>query len=139
MEMTAEEAYQARLRRSQAGSHPLVVEAAQIEDANKSDNKIKKMMEAMGWKGKGLGKQEQGIINPLVAKKTDATSGFIEQSSVTNMQVISMEDIKPAPLRSSKVLVLENLVDPDQVDEFLRDEVKQECEQYGPVVNCIVH
>ena len=48
----------------------------------KSENKIKKMMEAMGWKGKGLGKQEQGIINPLIAKKTDATSGFIVESQI---------------------------------------------------------
>ena len=84
-------------------------------------------MEAMGWKGKGLGKQEQGIINPLVAKKTDATSGFIEQSAVTNMHVISIEDttMTPAiPAKTSAVLVLENLVEPDEVDEFLRDEVK---------------
>ena len=46
----------------------------------KGDNKIKKMMEAMGWKGKGLGKQEQGIINPLIAKKTDSNAGFIVES-----------------------------------------------------------
>ena len=43
------------------------------------------------------------------------------------MHVISMEDsiMTPAvPSKISTVLVLENLVDPDEVDEFLRDEVK---------------
>ena len=48
------------------------------------DNKIKKMMASMGWKGKGLGKQEQGIMNPLVAKKNDATSGVIFESSLVH-------------------------------------------------------
>ena len=43
------------------------------------------------------------------------------------------------PSRRSRVLVLENLVDPEMVDEFLRDEVKQECEKYGDILNCIVH
>ncbi len=75
MEMTAEEAYQARLRRSKMISQP-----PSDKDEGTADNKIKKMMEAMGWKGKGLGKQEQGIINPLIAKKTDANAGFIVES-----------------------------------------------------------
>lgn len=74
--MTAEEAYQARLRRSK-----MIIQAEPNEkDDGNADNKIKKMMEAMGWKGKGLGKQEQGIINPLIAKKTDANAGFIVES-----------------------------------------------------------
>ena len=38
----------------------------------------------MGWtKGKGLGKQEQGLLNPLVAKKTDAAVGVIVESSIS--------------------------------------------------------
>ena len=91
MELTPEEAYQARLKRSKMNSDQPFVESSYSvapDDASKGENKIKKMMEAMGWKGKGLGKQEQGIINPLVAKKTDATSGFIEESQITNISVI---------------------------------------------------
>ncbi len=75
MEMSAEEAYQARLRRSQ-----MIMGVTGEPQVVKGDNKIKKMMEAMGWKGKGLGKQEQGILNPLVAMKTDATGGLIVES-----------------------------------------------------------
>ena len=78
MEMTAEEAYQARLKRSQVSQEQHQGIAGVPREGG--DNKIKKMMEAMGWKGKGLGKQEQGIINPLIAKKTDATTGFIVES-----------------------------------------------------------
>ena len=49
--MTAEEAYQARVKRSQM----IMGDAGDVQ-VIKGDNKIKKMMEAMGWKGKGLGK-----------------------------------------------------------------------------------
>ncbi len=63
-----------------------------MTNESKSDNKIKKMMEAMGWKGKGLGKQEQGIINPLIAKKTDAVSGFIVESQITNTSIMPAND-----------------------------------------------
>ncbi len=51
MDMTAEEAYQARVKRSQ-----MIMGEAGEAQVIKGDNKIKKMMEAMGWKGKGLGK-----------------------------------------------------------------------------------
>ena len=37
------------------------------------------------------------------------------------------------------MLVLEELVEANQIDEYLRDEVKKECEEFGEVTNCIVH
>ena len=81
--MTADEVYQARLqRRSQQATSS--VDATSSSNLTKGDNKIKKMMEAMGWKGKGLGKQEQGIMNPLIAKKTDANSAVIVESAITH-------------------------------------------------------
>jgi hypothetical protein len=59
MDLTPEEAYLARLRRSQANNNQSdYSEATQSAGGISSGNKIKKMMEAMGWKGKGLGKQE---------------------------------------------------------------------------------
>lgn len=37
-----------------------------------------RMMEKMGWKeGQGLGRNQQGIATPLIAKKTDQRSGRI--------------------------------------------------------------
>ena len=44
-------------------------------------------MESMGWQeGKGLGKDEQGILNPLITKKDhgSSTTGVIIESSIPN-------------------------------------------------------
>mmetsp|Transcript_3377 Transcript_3377/g.4154 ORF Transcript_3377/g.4154 Transcript_3377/m.4154 type:complete len:84 (-) Transcript_3377:38-289(-) len=43
--------------------------------------KAKKMLEMMGWGGKGLGVDEQGITTPLMHQKTSKTTGKIIQSS----------------------------------------------------------
>ncbi|CDW78893.1 dna-damage-repair toleration protein drt111 [Stylonychia lemnae] len=145
-EMTAEEAYQARLRKSQG--HLENQDAPQ--GSNRSDNKIKKMMEAMGWKGKGLGKQEQGILNPLVPKLTDGNAAIIEESAIGLDIMMKNEDRNPAiqnqqfipvqlPQIRSKVLLFRDLVGIEEVDEDLREEVKFECEKYGEVLTCLVH
>ena len=53
---TAEEAINARMNLS--------------KEVNEPTSKAQIMMEQMGWQsGKGLGKEEQGMINPLIAKK----------------------------------------------------------------------
>lgn len=43
------------------------------------------------------------------------------------------------PLKRSRVLVFENLVDIEEVDEDLREEVKIECDRYGEVQLCLIH
>lgn len=53
------------------------------KEANSAEAKAKKMMERMGWKGSGLGKDEQGIVTPLIAKKNSSSSGKIVQSELT--------------------------------------------------------
>lgn len=59
-----------------------------------------RMMAKMGWKeGQGLGKQEQGITTPLVAKKTDRRAGVIINASE--------KKVKFTPTR---VLLLRNMV-----------------------------
>ena len=57
-----------------------------MKSSNNQNAKVKKMMESMGWKGKGLGKEEKGILNPLIAKKTygSAMTGVIVESSIQN-------------------------------------------------------
>lgn len=70
------------------------------------------MMEAVGWKGKGLGKQEQGIMNPLTAKKTDTASGVIVESEVPHhMQHLYSEEHPQIPGVTSRIIVFENLVE----------------------------
>ena len=57
LDVSAEDAYNKRLMKS----------------SNQSV-KVKKMMEQMGWKGKGLGREEQGMLNPLITKKNFGSS-----------------------------------------------------------------
>ena len=43
------------------------------------------------------------------------------------------------PHEVSRIIVLEDIVEPEEVDEDLREEVKMECEKFGTVLNCIIH
>ncbi|KAK3000814.1 hypothetical protein RJ639_021740 [Escallonia herrerae] len=54
-----------------------------------------RMMAKMGWKeGQGLGRQEQGITTPLMAKKTDRRAGIIVNASAITSE--SKEKQQPA-------------------------------------------
>ncbi|MCL7042112.1 hypothetical protein MKW94_029422 [Papaver nudicaule] len=67
-----------------------------------------KMMAKMGWKqGQGLGKQEQGITTPLMAKKTDKRAGVIVNASEPKSEKKPKSvNINGAPTR---VLLLRNM------------------------------
>ena len=64
----------------------ITAEEAFMKRANKTKNKLtgkekaRQMMENMGWGGKGLGIDEQGIITPLMHQKTSKMSGKIVPS-----------------------------------------------------------
>ncbi|KAK1324853.1 hypothetical protein QJS10_CPA01g00548 [Acorus calamus] len=96
-----------------------------------------RMMAKMGWKqGQGLGKQEQGITTPLMAKKTDRRAGVIVNASESKMEK------KPKSVNFSspptKVLLLRNMVGPGEVDDDLEDEVASECAKYGTVTRVLI-
>jgi splicing factor 45 len=65
-----------------------------------------RMMAKMGWKaGQGLGKQEQGITTPLVARKTDRRAGVIvDESSSKKPKSVNIEG------QPTRVLLLRNMV-----------------------------
>lgn len=66
-----------------------------------------RMMAKMGWKqGQGLGKQEQGITTPLMAKKTDKRGGVIVNASESSKKVKSVNFNGPP----TRVVLLRNMV-----------------------------
>lgn len=76
-----------------------------------------RMMAKMGWKaGQGLGKQEQGITTPLMAKKTDRRAGVIVNASEKKQP--DKKPVKGVSIsgQPTRVVLLRNMV-----NIFLRD------------------
>ncbi|KAK4440227.1 DNA-damage-repair/toleration protein, chloroplastic [Sesamum alatum] len=94
-----------------------------------------RMMAKMGWKeGQGLGKQEQGITTPLVAKKTDKRAGVIVNASESSKKVKSVNFNGPP----TRVVLLRNMVGPGEVDDDLEGEVAEECAKFGTVTRVLI-
>jgi splicing factor 45 len=65
-----------------------------------------RMMAKMGWKeGQGLGKQQQGITTPLMAKKTDRRAGVIVNASESKKPKSATFEGVP-----TRVIMLRNMV-----------------------------
>eukprot|EP01029_Cantina_marsupialis_P025526 TRINITY_DN67653_c3_g2_i1.p1 TRINITY_DN67653_c3_g2~~TRINITY_DN67653_c3_g2_i1.p1 ORF type:complete len:328 (-),score=92.14 TRINITY_DN67653_c3_g2_i1:153-1136(-) len=108
------------------------IDAAATEDEKPKGligkNAAKNMMSKMGYvSGQGLGKNADGISNPIQHKRTGRGMGKIIAPSRPGAQ--------PSP-----VVLLMNMVGTGQVDDTLEDEVRGECEaKYGPVKQVLIY
>jgi len=160
---SGEEAYLARGRLS---GNPNAPAPAPIQKSKESsgggESVAERMMLKMGWKGKGLGKEEQGISTPLTVEKTSKNQGYIRPDPVQILQpkisipetVIPEPPVNPnqgninltsssTPLRledvTSRVVLLRNMVGPGEVDDRLQEETAEECCNFGKVLSCLIY
>eukprot|EP00826_Nyctotherus_ovalis_P018262 TRINITY_DN15449_c0_g1_i1.p1 TRINITY_DN15449_c0_g1~~TRINITY_DN15449_c0_g1_i1.p1 ORF type:complete len:230 (+),score=82.16 TRINITY_DN15449_c0_g1_i1:27-716(+) len=113
LELTGEQAYLKRALKSAAMS---------------GEEKAFGMMKKMGWAGKGLGKEEQGIVTPLMMKKTDKMAGVIVPASKPELPKGTVLSTPP-----TKVVLLKN-ISPEDADEDLKNEMVEGCKAYGNVL-----
>ncbi|KAK1425614.1 hypothetical protein QVD17_20968 [Tagetes erecta] len=100
-----------------------------------------RMMAKMGWKaGQGLGKQEQGITTPLMAKKTDRRAGVIVNASEQSEKKTRAGGSVGVSINGvpTSVVLLRNMVGPGEVDDDLEAEVAEECSKYGSVTRVLI-
>ncbi|KAL3161408.1 hypothetical protein ABBQ32_010298 [Trebouxia sp. C0010 RCD-2024] len=158
--LSGEEAFARRAMLSRGGSAAFgeaaaaappeqVAQVAQAMAANpgaRGMDLAAKMMEKMGWKsGLGLGRNKQGIVNPLMVQKTDKRGGTIVNSPAA--QAAAAAEAAPPAKKAkagvimgtpTRVVLLRNMVGPGQVDDDLEDEVANECSKYGQVQSVMI-
>lgn len=76
----------------------------------------------------------------VIAYETSPTTNDKEVEEIVDVQALKKRKL-PQVLFSkpSCVLLLKNMVAPQDVDDLLAEETKQECLKYGPVARCIVY
>eukprot|EP01006_Ploeotia_vitrea_P020043 TRINITY_DN52291_c0_g1_i1.p1 TRINITY_DN52291_c0_g1~~TRINITY_DN52291_c0_g1_i1.p1 ORF type:complete len:401 (-),score=55.77 TRINITY_DN52291_c0_g1_i1:27-1229(-) len=118
------------------------------EEYQKTLTPAQRMMLKMGYSGGGLGKEEQGMVSPLQHVKVATHTGKIQQAAPIH-NIPPKAAPKPQPPkkntkklrgRPSQVIMLRNMVGPNEVDDELIGETKDECQaKYGAVEECNIH
>jgi len=124
---------QERLNQEELMDLDLTGEQAYLKRALKTaattgEDKAFGIMRKMGWSGKGLGKEEQGMLAPLAVKKTDKAAGVIVQASKPELPKGTVLSTPP-----TRIVCLKN-IDPEDADEDLKNEMIEGCKAYGNVL-----
>ncbi|KAI8060529.1 hypothetical protein BC940DRAFT_311785 [Gongronella butleri] len=121
LQETGDDAYLRRVKLQQQ-RNAMDAQHAMIPSASQNSTAWK-MMNKYGWQaGQGLGKSQEGIREALQVQSRGDGSGVILPQK-----------------RVSTVLLLTNMVLPQDVDDQLQQETAEECAKYGHVERCIVH
>jgi len=105
-----------------------------------------RIMRNAGWlKGKGIGKNEDGIASALVHHKTSTGMGTIRSLSPPPKPKPASDGFampkKPTAgfKNPSNVVLLRNMVIPGEVDDALQSETQTECAKYGMVNKVLIY
>ncbi|XP_064398230.1 splicing factor 45-like isoform X2 [Halichondria panicea] len=110
----------------------------------KFGNFASNFMSKYGWEeGQGLGKSSQGISTALTVEKTSKRGGKIVNTAAEQELQAEEEKKKEQSMvellkNPTKVVLLQNMVGPGDVDEDLEPEVAEECAKYGEVERCLI-
>uniref|UniRef100_A0A0N4XJ59 Splicing factor 45 n=1 Tax=Nippostrongylus brasiliensis TaxID=27835 RepID=A0A0N4XJ59_NIPBR len=102
------------------------------------------IMSKFGYKqGSGLGRDEQGMSTALSVEKLGKNAGLIinESQAASSCTPVGVQPINmtEAMRNSTKVLMLTNMVGPDEVDDELEPEIREEMAKYGQVASVVIH
>ncbi|CAG8442655.1 161_t:CDS:10 [Cetraspora pellucida] len=145
LDITGEEAFLRRARLSNRVSETTQKspEPKVTSGPSSGEDFAHRILAKYGWQeGQGLGKDEQGINEPLKVQKTDYRSGIIVNTSTNIPETKSTAKIDSASSNvevPSRVILLTNMVGPGEVDDTLQEETADECnEKYGAVERCLI-
>ena len=79
-----------------------------------------------------MGKYEQGMTSPLIAKKIGEKVGIIVNSEVELDQNFSIKNCYN--MEPTRIILLTNIAAEDEVDDELLGEVKDECSKFGEIL-----
>ncbi|KAK6747607.1 hypothetical protein RB195_000664 [Necator americanus] len=109
------------------------------------------IMSKFGYKhGAGLGRDEQGMSTALSVEKLGKNAGLIinesQSAAPSTTTTTTAAPMGVAPINmteamkcSTKVLMLTNMVGPDEVDDELEPEIRDEMAKYGQVASVVIH
>ncbi|ODM94227.1 Poly(U)-binding-splicing factor half pint [Orchesella cincta] len=91
------------------------------------------------WLLELLGIQREELVKKLVEENENVSLSSQENLSIKGQSARHLVMQKLMRSESSPVIVLKNMVSPEDVDDSLQDEITEECNRYGTVERVIIY